>query len=58
MIKKILTLMDKRGTEIMTIKKKEVVKILEDIINRLDEVMTDSLMISNQDEVDYKGRGF
>jgi len=42
----------------MTIKKKEVVKILEDIINRLDEVMTDSLMISNQDEVDYKGRGF
>lgn len=42
----------------MAIKKKEVVKILEDIINRLDEVMTDSLIISDHDEVGYKAVDF
>ena len=38
----------------MSIKKTEVIKILEGIINRLDEFMTDSLVISEYDEVGYK----
>lgn len=38
----------------MVIKKTEIVKILESIIERLDEIVTDTLMIDVNDQVDYK----
>ena len=38
----------------MVIKEKEIVQILEGIINRLDETVFDTFMIDDNDQVGYK----
>jgi hypothetical protein len=46
------------GRNRMTIKKKEIIKALEDTINRLEETLTSATFMSESDEIEFKGDNF